>query len=347
MSIDVVTFIDRPCSWTKVAKALVKYLRRDGIDARLVEMSRIPTKNHGRIAWLAPAEWVAINHPMELRKILKTYEWVAGWVSMDSTEPGYVAAWVAKMMDLVAVTGAFALDTWSKYVDYDRLAVVHLGIDPETFTVERFNDTNAPRRLKPVATLPHPRILVFAAHDAIRKNLDIVLETLRDIDTSIVVRTSPVTRKVVEMHLAKPFAEVSGYLSDLEMVALYDLVDLVVIPSGAGSCELPAVEALARGVPVITSTWHSFSEYLPWSVAVPCSEWVDVSLDIPWVLATRGKTCRIKPDILKTVIETVLSDLENFKRVAEARSKEVIEAWSMDRIVREEVIPVLEAKGWI
>jgi glycosyltransferase involved in cell wall biosynthesis len=57
--------------------------------------------------------------------------------------------------------------------------------------------------------------------------------------------------------------QVYGWLNDYEKMALYDLADITLVLSRGGGFELSALESLARGVPVITSSKGSWTDYVP------------------------------------------------------------------------------------
>ncbi len=142
-------------------------------------------------------------------------------------------------------------------VDPARLRVVHVGVDGSRF-----------RPLPSVARVPG-RIMTTASADVPMKGLAYLLVALAKIrterpDAELVVigqptAEGPVARALDSLGIVDAVRFVSG-VSDERIVELYAEAELAVVPSLYEGFSLPAIEAMAAGVPVVATTGGAIPE---------------------------------------------------------------------------------------
>jgi glycosyltransferase involved in cell wall biosynthesis len=138
----------------------------------------------------------------------------------------------------------------------DRVSVVPVGVDHTVF--------------EPIAGVtPVPgRLIVTSSSDVPLKGLVPLLEavaklrTEREIELVVIGRPRPggrVDRAIARLSLADIVRCVSG-ISDRELATLYGEAQVAVVPSLYEGFSLPAVEAMACGVPVVATTGGALPE---------------------------------------------------------------------------------------
>jgi glycosyltransferase involved in cell wall biosynthesis len=142
-------------------------------------------------------------------------------------------------------------------VELERIAVVPVGVDSSVF-----------RPMPAVARVPG-RIMTTASSDVPMKGLVPLLEALAKVraereDAHLVVvgrlrDGSTIPAALDRLGLARAVRFVSG-LSDQEIVDLYAEAELAVVPSLYEGFSLPAIEAMACGVPLIATTGGALPE---------------------------------------------------------------------------------------
>ncbi|MHB1487453.1 MAG: glycosyltransferase family 4 protein [Acidimicrobiales bacterium] len=141
-------------------------------------------------------------------------------------------------------------------VDTDRMAVVPVGVDPERFK---------PR--PEVARVPG-RLMTTASADVPLKGLVPLLEALAKVrterDAHLVVIGKPraesrVGETIERLGITEAVRFVSG-VSDDEIVRLYAEAEVAVVPSLYEGFSLPAIEAMACGVPLVATTGGALPE---------------------------------------------------------------------------------------
>jgi glycosyltransferase involved in cell wall biosynthesis len=138
----------------------------------------------------------------------------------------------------------------------ERMSVVPVGVDHTVF--EPMPDVH-----------PVPgRLIVTSSSDVPLKGLVPLLEavaklrTERDIELVVIGRPRPggrVDRAITRLSLGDVVRCVSG-ISDRELAALYGEAQVAVVPSLYEGFSLPAVEAMACGVPVVATTGGALPE---------------------------------------------------------------------------------------
>ena len=141
-------------------------------------------------------------------------------------------------------------------VDRARMTVVPVGVDPTVFRP-------LPGRLR----VPG-RVMVTSSSDVPMKGLVPLLEALaklrteRDVELVVVGRPKEggrVARTIERLGLAPVVRSVSG-ISDEELAAQYSEAQVAVVPSLYEGFSLPAIEAMACGIPLVATTGGALPE---------------------------------------------------------------------------------------
>ena len=191
-------------------------------------------------------------------------------------------------------------------VSPERIHVVPVGVDPQLFTP-----------LPQIARVPG-RLITTASADVAMKGLSFLLEavaklrTERDVELTIIgkpVADSAASRTISQLGLADAVTFVSG-VSDRRIVELYASAELAVVPSLYEGFSLPAIEAMACGVPLVATTGGA----------------------LPEVAGTHGETCFLTEpgdaEALAAVLREALDDPDARARVGRAGRRRVVEQWS-------------------
>ena len=142
-------------------------------------------------------------------------------------------------------------------VDRERIRVVPVGVDPEHF--------------RPLPAVPRVRgrVMTTASADVAMKGLTHLLEAVAkvrterpDVELVVVGRPAsegPVTRTLERLGLGDAVRFVHG-VPEERIVELYAEAEVAVVPSLYEGFSLPAVEAMACGVPLVATTGGALPE---------------------------------------------------------------------------------------
>ena len=188
----------------------------------------------------------------------------------------------------------------------ERIHVVPVGVDPQLFTP-----------LPQIARVPG-RLITTASADVAMKGLSFLLEavaklrTERHVELTIIGKPaadSAASRTISQLGLADAVTFVSG-VSDRRIVELYASAELAVVPSLYEGFSLPAIEAMACGVPLVATTGGA----------------------LPEVAGTHGETCFLTEpgdaEALAAVLREALDDPDARARVGRAGRRRVVDQWS-------------------
>ena len=193
---------------------------------------------------------VEIAHAATLRRRLTLRRWY-GFTRMQSRVarllPRIITVSESSLGDIVADHG----------VRPEQLRVVNVGVDPAQF-----------RPLPGVARVPG-RLMTTSSSDVPMKGIVHLLEAVAKVRTErpdvelTVIGTptpdGPVLRTVERLGLGGAVRFVSG-VSDERLVELYAESEIAVVPSLYEGFSLPAVEAMATGVPLVATTGGAIPE---------------------------------------------------------------------------------------
>ena len=243
---------------------------------------------------------VEIAHAATLRRTLTLRRWY-GFTRMQTR--------VARLLPrIITVSESSAGDIVADHgVRPEQLRVVNVGVDPTQF-----------RPMPDVARVPG-RLMTTSSSDVPMKGLVHLLEAVAKVRTErsdvelTVVGTptpdGPVLRAVDRLGLGQAVRFVSG-VSDERLVELYAEAEIAVVPSLYEGFSLPAVEAMATGVPLLATTGGA----------------------IPEVVGTDGTTAAlVRPGdagALAAAILELLADPERRARIGDAGRRRVAARYS-------------------
>ena len=163
-----------------------------------------------------------------------------------------------QLQSVVTVSGASATDISDDFnVDRSAISVMHLGVDTELF-----------RPLPETEREPH-RLMTTASADAPLKGLAVLLRAIAslrssypDIRLTLVGRPKPGgdTEKLIASLGLGDVVESCKGISHEEMVQKYASASVAVVPSIYEGFGLPAVEAMACGVPLVSTDGGALAE---------------------------------------------------------------------------------------
>ena len=192
---------------------------------------------------------LALSHAENAYRRLTQRRWF-GFLAMQKRVarqlPRVVTVSESSKVDIAAQMG----------VPLDRMTVVPVGVDHEVFRPRRDVE-----RVK-------GRIMVTSSSDVPMKGLVPLLEavaklrTERDVELVVIGRPTEggrVDRTIERLGLAPVVRCVSG-ISDAELARLYAEAEVAVVPSLYEGFSLPAIEAMACGVPVVATTGGALPE---------------------------------------------------------------------------------------
>ncbi len=215
------------------------------------------------------------------------------------------------------------------HVPLDRLTVVPVGVDHEVF--------------KPYADVKKQKghLMVTSSSDVPMKGLVPLLEAIaklrveRDIDLVVIGQPRPkgrVAKALERLGLEDIVRTISG-VSDEELARMYNEAEVAIVPSLYEGFSLPAIEAMACGVPVVATTGGA----------------------LPEVVGQDGETGLLvepnNPDALVGAIRRLLDDAPLRARLGAAGRERVMQrfTWEVtargtaacyDAILRREPLPV-------
>jgi glycosyltransferase involved in cell wall biosynthesis len=209
---------------------------------------------------------------------------------------------------ILTVSSSSKRDIVKQYrIPADRLAVVPIGADHRLF-----------RPRPEVARIPG-RIMTTASADVPFKGLLPLIEALAKFrterpDAHLVVvgrlrEGSPVALAIERLGVAQAVTFESG-VSNERMIELYAQANVAVVPSLYEGFSLPAVEAMACGVPLVATTGGALPE-------VAGADGVTAMLVAPG-----------DPSGLATAISTIMADPELAKRLSAAARQRVLERFT-------------------
>lgn len=165
---------------------------------------------------------------------------------------------VARRLPRVLAVSASARDDVIREfrVPSPRISVVPNGVDADLY-----------RPLAGVARVPG-KIVCVASSDQLSKGLELLIEAVAKLRTEYQVTltvigkggTSGVVRRAVERFDASGFVEMPGRLDVLQVVQHLNEAAVAVVPSLYEGFSLPAVEAMACGAPLVTTSGGALPE---------------------------------------------------------------------------------------
>jgi glycosyltransferase involved in cell wall biosynthesis len=202
-----------------------------------------------------------IHHPITVDRTLALAH-AEGWRSRLSVQRWYGFVQMQKRVArrlprVLTVSESSARDIATQMrVPAERLSVVPVGVDTALF-----------RPLPEVARVPG-RLMTTASADVPLKGLVPLLEALAKVRTErpaelVVVgqpREGSLVPGTIERLGLEGVVTIAGVVDNLRMIELYAQAEVAVVPSLYEGFSLPAVEAMACGLPLVTTTGGALPE---------------------------------------------------------------------------------------
>jgi glycosyltransferase involved in cell wall biosynthesis len=248
---------------------------------------------------------LALSHAENAYRRLTQRRWF-GFLGMQIRVarqlPRVVTVSESSKMDIAAQMG----------VDRARMTVVPVGVDHTVF------------RPRPDRPQVPGRIMVTSSSDVPMKGLVPLLEALaklrteREVELLVIGRPTEggrVARTIERLGLAPAVRCVSG-ISDDELAGLYAEAEVAVVPSLYEGFSLPAIEAMACGVPLVATTGGA----------------------LPEVVGADGETGLLvtpdDPEALASAIRRVLDDPELAARLGQGGRQRVLGRFTWEATAR-------------
>jgi glycosyltransferase involved in cell wall biosynthesis len=223
----------------------VDILHVTGFDAPRRKPCRVVLTVHDLIGLLFPANLPPVSRFYWMRWLPRTIRW-GDRIVADSAHT---------QRDLNRLLG----------IPIERINVIHLGV---SHAFKPVRDQVVLSQVRAKHRLPSTFILFVGTLEP-RKGLDVLINAYRnlapDLPHHLVIsgkhgwHTEPLFRQVKTLGLDRR-VHFTGYVSDEDLPALYNLADLFVYPSRYEGFGLPPLEAMACGVPVVCTNVASLPE---------------------------------------------------------------------------------------
>jgi glycosyltransferase involved in cell wall biosynthesis len=337
-------------SFTLIARKHVEYMRRLGL-AEIQELGELAFPG-----FHPSTRYTAILHPhiYILHRVLalhagylgllrSSYDGIVAIDVCDSDRMSDYAVELLNQADVAVVPSNYCVEVYrSSGVRVQVYRVPH-GVDPEWYTTSNLWDIAPAKSINPSLLEVYlyklrrgKKLLLFWLwHSPTRKGWPEAREVYSRLakerkDVVLVLKTfTPNTPEFFEvMHLGA--IQVYGWLSEHEKMALYDLADVTLVFSRGGGFEMVALESLARGVPVVTPSTGSWTDYVPQFLQVKTSERVRV-FDNNAIHVGYGYRVDVESAVDK--IHDILENYDDYRaRVEEYRARVLSREYRWDRI---------------
>jgi glycosyltransferase involved in cell wall biosynthesis len=199
-------------------------------------------------------------------------------------------------------------------------------------------------RLKRLREKGRVKILAVVMHSAYRKGVDIMIKALLRIPRQryiLVVKTFPPPMSNVVLgefqRHAIPVYPVSEWLSEEDMIYLYDSCDIFLSPHRGGAFELCPFEAMARGLPTIVTGWGCVLDYanIHNAYLIKPKRLVRVfsPLSVPHMHGHIGFGVDPDVDHCAELLQFVMDNLDYCKKKAQAKRGTICSIYNWDKTV--------------
>jgi len=302
----------------------------------LVDFAHRPRKSND----FAIVHPLFFTRPRALRWLKRCHRYIVACEVADTTKISmdYTRYANDPRINGVFLPSSFAVETYKRSGVMNKLRLVPHGVD-HAFgrrDVETRNST-----LKAIRADERVKILWFGLHSGRRKGEDVVREALKRLkergrDFLLVVKTfaPPRDYDLSSTFPGIPAVKVSAWLSEEDLVYLYDSCDILLHPYRGGAFELNVFEALARGLPTIVTGWGAVLDYANIHNAYLISP--DGAVRIFPLTVTGHVGFGVNPSVDHTVelLEFVLDNLDYCKKRAERQRGEFAQR-SWDKVANQ------------
>lgn len=267
---------------------------------------------HPLLYWGVPG-WSSAAGRRHYRQAHKT---VVGFEVADSDAIGRSAISLVNKVDLLMVPSETAKKAFVNSGLETRIEVVQHGVS-ELY--------NAPKNPLPKIPRDGVKVLYFQVHSRWRKGGDVVQKVMSRIleerkDVKFLVRSGD--KGLCTLPQTIPFPH---WVSDGDLVRLYDCCDILLSPSRGGAFELNVLEAMARGLVVVASSYPSIKEYAEGALFIKDKGQVR---SLPGNSIHVGKGSDPDPDHAYELMNYAIDNLDELKRKAEGLAPKLRERYN-------------------
>ena len=331
-------------SFTKIANAHIEQLKPK------IKVQEIDEDVLDNLMWLRPRN--ILLHPVlyvtigdkaglfdarqkRLKSVLKVKGKLGGFETSDSDELSKKAINTINSLDVLFLPSHFAVKVFKKSGAKVPLHRIPHGISDVMCSPNR-NITNPTiqEMLKLKKRKGAILILYFLLHSKYRKGADLAYEALRFIqekhkDFYLVLKggggNDIITRRLKTLRCI----EINTWMAEDVLKQLYDVCDMLIVPSRGGGFELNALEGMARALPTIVPNAGCFKDYTKYAISLPITKHPTVFPDNPIHI---GKGWEVSIDDLALAMEKVINDLDGHKEMAMNNSKIIQKEYNWQRI---------------
>jgi len=331
-------------SFNLISEQHIKYL------SRKIKVQKVDEDVLDNLMWLKPRN--ILLHPIlyvtigdkqylfperqrRLRSVLKIRRKIGGFETADSDRISKAAVDVINQFDVVFLPSSFAIKSFKDSGVEKPLELCPHGLNDSFLKPGKMIMAPSVQHIQEIkektdATL----ILFFCLHSDYRKGADLVFEAMEHVQGMhnnvflVVKKTSHDSDDTIKLRSLKTI-EVPAWFSEDEMRQLYDVSDMVIVPSRGGGFELNALEGLARGIPTLMPNGGCFTDYVEYGIPLPITGNPQVFLDNPIHI---GKGWETNADMLAHMIHQTLVTLPAWKEKAEANAPIIRQKYSWESV---------------
>ena len=345
-------------SFTIIAKHHIAYLRR------ITRVQEIPEDTLDNIYWVH--EKNILLHPIllltigdradlfpqrqkRLEKLMNVKNKIGGFEPCDTDQLSEISVNVLNHMDLVITPSTWGLEAMRNSGVITRVEVLPHGVSQQYFnspTKSLSINLNYVKQLKE----SHNAILVlyFLQHSGYRKGADVVAKAMKIVQDKmpnvfLVVKRGSIIDPYLGILKQLKTIEVAGHLEEWELVQLYDLCDILIVPSRGGGFELNALEGLARGIPTIVPNGGCFKDYIKYAIPIKVNGYTKIFRDNPIHV---GMGINPSWEDLARKITHVARNLQAYKEKFAKRASKIREQYSWEA-VNKRLASILRREGFI
>jgi len=343
-------------SFSKISKAHIHELRGK------VKIQEMEEKALDNLQWLDkrnillhPILYTTIGDKPELFQIkqkrlyrlLSVKRVLGGFETADSDRMSEVAIDTINKLDVVFLPSRFAVDTFRKSGAKVPLELLSHGLSAVMLTTSKEITSPQIKNLLNLKVANNATFcLYFCQHSDYRKGADIVFEAFRILhsmfkDLYLVKKGQANDQYIAKLRTLRTI-EIPAWFSEEELRQLYDICDMLIVPSRGGGFELNALEGIARGLPTIVPDAGCFRDYIHHCVPLPIVRRPRV---FPDHTIHVGKGWEISSDDLARTIASVKTYPDKFKAKAEAAGTKVRDTYSWN-VIGQKLYELLRTYGF-
>jgi len=304
-------------SFSLIAKKHIEHLKRyyrlyeiDELSFHTIDVFTSP------ICLIHPYFFIITRHPQIFFNRLSKFRLIIGIDVADSNRIGKHAVELCELAHAMIVPSNFARNA---YITSGVRIPVH--VVPHGISQTYFRNPRIPRQsiLHKLYKLKHDKgyiyTLFFLWHSDYRKGADLVYAVMKEIqkihhNVILIVKSGGIHPQLSQL---KSYF-ICKWLTEDELVDLYDLCDIYLLFSRGGGFELNGLEALARNEIVIATKGGAWDDYLPDFLLIPPKRYVKVFPDANPITSIH---CGLGPelDVEKAIdkLHSIINNLDDYK----------------------------------